>query len=355
MHQIINKIFRRFDKKIINHDSSIKNGLVCYLLDAYDDNAKHYLYSNRILCRIICEVLLELGYNVELNSFDSFNRSKYDMVIGFGKSFHSSCADLKILLYTEAHYHVARNREMKNLNEFNAKYKLNRRPERAGKYYSEKDDSIKNIISIGTEYSFGLPNNEARNILNINAPIQVKNLSINTKVMKDINKIIMLSGAGFVHKGIWRAIEAFEEITSMELNIFGYTKSEAERTMGRKIKSDNIIFHGWMRTDDVKFKKYAIESQWTISLSCSEGQSTAILECMSYGCIPIVTNECGIAGVFSSVIVVDNGTDLLTAINDFKTKNNLIESTRKCIEETSINNSYDQIKSNIKGFLWELM
>jgi len=137
--------------------------------------------------------------------------------------------------------------------------------------------------------------------------LKVKRVNINQRKK---NFLFLGSSKGAIHKGIDIAIETFSRLHDFNLFIFTKQKNDTEffETYKNHINK-NIHIYDFIDIKSEDFLEIALNCQFALSLSCSEGMSGSLLNVMSLGIIPIATKETGIE--LDKVFIVEDDINLL--------------------------------------------
>lgn len=117
--------------------------------------------------------------------------------------------------------------------------------------------------------------------------------------------VLFISGAGLLHKGFDIVIEIARLLHDYKFHIF--TNTNAELTFLHKLDlPHNIICYGFVDVNSTLFTSIAKNCFCVVSPSASEGCSVALANAIcSAGCIPVVSQLCGIASFFNLAVVSD--------------------------------------------------
>jgi len=132
-----------------------------------------------------------------------------------------------------------------------------------------------------------------RKVFGLNNAFQAIN-AVQT-IDKDFDKgrkhFLFFSGGGNVHKGLDLLLEAFSNI-DLHLHICQNLQPDFSFLYKNELNNlPNIHFYGFVKMRSPKFLNLINRCNWVISASCVEGQPGAIIECMGYGLIPILSDE----------------------------------------------------------------
>lgn len=104
---------------------------------------------------------------------------------------------------------------------------------------------------------------------------------------------LFFSGAGPVHKGLGLILDALA-YTDLPLYICQELTTEFKHAFVYHLQAPNVHYVGIIPRRGEKFYELCSKCAFVISASCSEGQPSAVLECMAHGLFPVATKECGI-------------------------------------------------------------
>lgn len=107
---------------------------------------------------------------------------------------------------------------------------------------------------------------------------------------------IWFGGAGVIHKGLDLVVEAFAQLSDLQLTICGKIDGEKDflQLYARELSLPNITIAGFMDPGSELFKKVCDRSIALIYPSCSEGQAGSVVLTMHAGLIPIISRESGV-------------------------------------------------------------
>jgi glycosyltransferase involved in cell wall biosynthesis len=108
---------------------------------------------------------------------------------------------------------------------------------------------------------------------------------------------LWLSSAGFVHKGLDLALEAFAEMPDYDLTICGPLEEEKhfqDAYYDMLYHAPNVHTEGWVDISGSRFLELTKNCIGVIYPSCSEGGGGSVVSCMHAGLIPIVSREASV-------------------------------------------------------------
>jgi glycosyltransferase involved in cell wall biosynthesis len=250
----------------------------------------------------ILNLLLEMGYTVDyfdMKAPPKIDWNKYQLVIDAGNNLENCAAvtgQKKIFYSTSCHWRIFHENAYKHTDSFYRRNKILLYPDRDLKpNYS--DDAADLITSFGGTYhadSFGVNKSKVRHlsISTTHLPPPDFKKSISSK-----KKFMWYAGYGPFHKGFDLVVEAFLKTPNMELHIFTYLQSNKKLYdwfLNISAKAKNIIYHGWVTPDNIKFKEYVNICDAVVYASSSEGGPGAIIQCLQFGIIPIINKATAI-------------------------------------------------------------
>ncbi len=280
-----------------------KHALLIYIVSPFMDNIEIKGHTNAQDARSIAEVLDNLGYSVDIiNPWyeGEIDHEKYDLVIGFRKAFEDMLPLLrkdciKIYYLTTMNSYVANMAEAKRVADF---YQRNNvRPAYRRLEYScmdlERVYMCDGAICLGNEHTVSTYKGMFKKILAQNVSgFQVEVSENDNEAGRDF---MWYGGAGSLHKGVDLCIEAFRKLPECNLHIVGRLDDDIYEFYKDELEtSPNVIYHGFMYHDDEEFIKLCKQCSFSIGVSCSESQSTAMITSVFAGLIPICNDETGI-------------------------------------------------------------
>jgi glycosyltransferase involved in cell wall biosynthesis len=285
-------------------------------------------FSLRGMAQEIPRVLNELGYKVDVINFDNTSwrpKGNYDLFVGHGGiNFENISHQLpekatRIYLSTGIYWKQWNFRMAKRLYDIALRKAYLLMPERFIKYSEEfANINADGIICLGNQEAVNTYA-QFRKVIGINTaffPIKRGKIVSQKDFDEGRHHFLFFSGGGNVHKGLDLLIEAFSEIP-LHLHICQHMQEEFFNLYRRELTQfPNIHVHGFIRMRSQAFWTLINRCNWVVSASCAEGQAGAIIECMAYGLIPILSDsnnidlegwgirlkECNVEGIRSTAI-----------------------------------------------------
>lgn len=257
-------------------------------------------FSNRGIARALPRALNEVGYEVDIVSWDtkSFSASgPYDLLVQHGGVNYTSLRTLvkpsgkKIYFSTGSYWKYHNAAEKRRFDAFAKRHgtrppydRLVTNPE------EEANREADGIIAIGNKL-VAQTYKKFPKVLALNLacyadprPAIVKNHA------KTKNNFLFFAGGGSIHKGLDLTIEAFVGL-DQHLYIMAYIEPEVMRVYEKMLDLPNIhyIGPGHFRSDE--FYRVMGLCSFAILPSCSEGQPGSMVECLNEGLIPVISRE----------------------------------------------------------------
>ena len=279
-----------------------KNLLISY-------NVNHFLikntaHTNYYESHIISKFFSELGYNIDVVSFDNprnFDLTHYDVIFGFGlpleKSFAINKSIKRIYYATGAHVCYQNSAEIQRIQAVNREKNTFLKPKRIIEWTWSQSSSMSDaLVIIGNEWTQSTyqPYTDSP-IYTLNATSLFYNSSIilNRDISVTKQHFLWFGSGGLIHKGLDLCLEFFSKNPHLHLHICGPKEDDFYKVFHDKLHLNNIHIHGFVQVDSDDFLQIVQQCLFTIMPSCSEGQSTSLLTTMATGLIPIASKESG--------------------------------------------------------------
>jgi glycosyltransferase involved in cell wall biosynthesis len=269
-----------------------KRALLSYIVSPLRSNHLEIPLNNFGICVSIVKALNNLGFIVDVidyTSSDFIPNRKYDLCIYHGgmnirKVLSILRKETKIIYFsTGAYWKVHNEKEKERLNKLANRQGVLLQPDR--KIAHDEDVALKEadgIIALGNHF-LGETYSMYSNVYLIN--------NANFQTLKEITPVetgsrkknfLFFAGGGNVHKGLDLVIEAFVKV---DANLFICTKIEKDfySLYANTIENNkNINNIGWVTINSQVFLEMVEKCAYIISPSCSEGQPSSVITCMSY-------------------------------------------------------------------------
>lgn len=323
LNKIINK-YLSFKKRIKFYNSkNNKNVLISYVLipNFYISSYYRSSHNNKLQCYLIVQYFFNKGYNVYLYDYLNYKVDtsiKYDIFIGHNISFESisNCVEKskvipKILLATGSEPNFGnlqqekRRIDLLNRNGFSIPLYSNNIVPDLNKVYLKAD----RILLLGNDFvksSYGVNlRKKIRLINNVTLHPYFEESSTYSRT----NNFLFISSVGQVHRGLDILLDVFKEFPDSKLYVLSSFKQEEDFLKyysSSLLNSSNIIPVGYMNFNNENIKQIVSKVDFVILPSCSEGQSSSIINMMAYGLVPIATENVGLPNLDDYGIVIDN-------------------------------------------------
>jgi len=152
-------------------------------------------------------------------------------------------------------------------------------------------------------------------------------------------------GGGVMTKGLDIIIDAFIELSQFNLYIAALsTEKEFFNFYNPKIKrSQNIKYLGGIKSDSKIMVDITSKCAFVLSGSCRDGDPAAVMECMRYGLVPLITRDTDIA--FKDALFFENY-KVKNIIIGLKTANSMDKELYTRLAKKSYISSLDNSSSN---------
>lgn len=302
IHKLL--IFKK--KFVLNKRDKNKHALISYVLFPpspinfdFFFNISHNRYLKSYL---MAESLIENGYTVHIydyNDLDIDYSYNYELFIGHNYTFHDISLKLrnsckKILLTTGSSPQFDNLSLVARQNDLNHRLGINEVffiPNSNIEYVKKNIDIADEFFMIGNKSvsdTWGIEN--CKRIIHFN---NVNNIKFIKKKSRT-NNFIYLSSVGQLRRGLDLVIDTFKGRSEIIYICGNYNEEVFLKYYSNIISSSpNIRLMGYVDQTSSKFKEMVLNSDFAILPSCSEGQSGSILTLMSFGLLPVITDNVG--------------------------------------------------------------
>lgn len=262
------------------------------------------MFSNRGIAQEIPRALNELGYSVDIISYEDrawVPRRRYDLFIGHGGlNFSRLCGLLpegcpRVYFATGLYWREANARVERRAAEMEKR--TGRLVPRRRLVESDEEGAYRDsdgVICLGgnrAAETFSGPRPVA-GIENAVYPPEETGAAGLFETRR--RSFLFFSGWGNVLKGLDLVIEAFAD-SDLQLHVCQRMEPEFLCAYaGLLAASPNIQMHGFVGVGSRKFRALISDCAWVISATCSEGQPGSVLECMARGLVPVVPDAANI-------------------------------------------------------------
>lgn len=280
-----------------------KRALIIYIVSPFLDKIQIKGHTNAQDAVTMSLALDDLGYSVDvINPWyaEPLVKGRYDLIIGFRKAFENAVLEYgseckKIYYLTTMNSYIANMAEIRRVDAFRKRNRFD--PKYRRLEYSCLDPAMSyrcdGAICLGNWHTVSGYEGMFKRILAQNA--SAFPVSVDRDGYPEKRGFLWYGGAGSLHKGVDLCIEAFRQLPQMTLHLVGRLDDDIYEFYKEEIEnSSNVMYHGFLYYDDEDFINACRECSYSISVSCSEGQSTAMLTSIYVGLIPVCNDETGI-------------------------------------------------------------
>lgn len=280
-------------------------------------------FSNRGIARSLPRALNELGYIVDIVSWDDTSFSSdhsYDLLVQHGGINYEQLRPLvkqrgKIIYFSSGSYWKYHNSaERKRFVNFEKRHGFKPPYDRFITNPEEKANQEANgIVALGNAdvvktYS------KFKEVFHLNLASYPDTRKISKNPVLAKNNFLFFAGGGAIHKGLDLALEAFADL-EQHLYIVAHIEDKVMPAYKDILKQPNIHYIGPLDFRSPQYYEVMDKCAFAILPSCSEGQPGSMVECLAGGLIPLVTRDVHIdIGEFGFLIKPSKG-EIKKAVN----------------------------------------
>jgi hypothetical protein len=262
-------------------------------------------HNNKLTARCLVDGLLSSGYSVDVYDCldeDIKNLEQYDLFLGHSSKFRNIADRLsprcrKILFVTGSNPSFGNEQQYQRSKEVFERRSISILP------YVDNlvSDSRKNfeaadvILLLGNEFVKDTYDRVFHPKIRL-----INNVALFDWRRKEAGRpsrnFIFLSSVGQVHRGLDLVLEVFAK-RSERLYVLSDFAAETEFVAAYRkelFQTKNIVPVGFVSTNSRRFRNLVDDVTFGVLPSCSEGQSSSVLNLMALGVIPIVTRNTGV-------------------------------------------------------------
>jgi hypothetical protein len=306
MNKYVLKALARSMYKIgFRSNRKAKRALVSYVPTLPFWNNRYFLscHNSHLKSYLICNTLNRYGYSVDLRRYDDLNvptDRQYDLFIGHTKTFIEIKNKIKlsgksILFVTGSSPEFGNSAQHKRAEDLFRRKMIQIAVHQENIVAPAKDlhAAADRVLMLGNEFvkSTWYPEFfEKYTLINNVTAQEFRPLSENGV------EFLFLSSTGQVHRGLDVLLDVFAHrsehlhICSSVLNEVEFVKAYHSELF-RKV---NIHTHGHLDLASQKFREIIKRCGFVILPSCSEGQSSSVINAVNFGLIPVVTENVGL-------------------------------------------------------------
>lgn len=171
-----------------------------------------------------------------------------------------------------------------------------------------------------------------------------------------VNVVYPASHLG-IRKGLWRVLEAWEKIetqnTNVHLHIIGGADTFKKELEDWIAHHPSASFYGWVESHTERYRNLLQSSHIIINPSFEEGQVGCVLEAMSTGAVPVISENCGV-GIRNNqegfiLSASENSEELAEKVLLLVKEQELREElSAKAIEYIHLHHNWNKFRENLK-------
>ena len=266
-------------------------------------------HTNKWESREIAMTLCELGLDVDVIDFDDevqdLPSRSYDVVLGIHSALHRLAertgARTRLLHLTGSYPPFQNAAELRRLDELEERRGVRCEARRLVADAAGFDQVLADADAcslLGNEWTLStFPQRFHAKITCV--PVtgsQLTRVQTDGRVPRE-REFIWFFGAGAIHKGLDRALEAFSRNPGLVLNVVGNIGGEQDfvRAYRRELTElPNIRWHGFVDPASRQFRRLARRCFCVVAPTCSEAISAATVTMLQLGLYPLISHESGV-------------------------------------------------------------
>jgi len=317
--RIIDKILFKKRRLVLKNRKRSKNALVSYVLAPrfflpfYFKNS----HNNRYQAFLIAKYLRTAGYNAYLHDYtddSSVDYSiAYDLFIGHNITFTKIHQRLKgsfkkILLGAGSDPQFGNEQQRIRIAYVNKKkhanlpvYDDNIVPDITSNY-----ETADRVLLLGNDFVRNTyPAVFRKKMELINNVTLHPYFKLGKRTRK--NAFLFISSVGLVHRGLDLVLDVFSKLDQKVYILSAFEKEKDFVALYAKelYETPNVIPVGYVPLDTREFFNVVTQCDFVILPSCSEGQSSSVVNLMAYGLIPVIPENVGIPNTAEVGIKID--------------------------------------------------
>ena len=288
-----------------------KRALVSYLAAPATwptDSKKFDGHSNAWESAQLVRILRDSGFQLDVINWDDHSfvgRGHYDVVVDIHGNLSrvAGQASCRVLHVTGSHPEFSNRAERERLAALETRRGvcLRRRRSVSVEAVTQFNDSLRIsdlVTLIGNTTTLSTFPTEIRSKIRL-VTVSGSNLSRvrSPAQLASVGEFLWFAGSGAVHKGLDLVLEVFARNPQLTLHCVGPFTRELDfvRAYRRELFDlPNIVSHGFINPDTPKFYDIASRCCGFVTPSCSEGISPAVVTCLQFGLVPIISRQCGV-------------------------------------------------------------
>ncbi len=288
--------------------------LISYIADSIalpDDHPGLLMHTNRWESREIARLFSRMGYEVDVINWNDtvFTPAfDYDVVLDIDANLQRlapflPAATLRLLHLTGSYGPFQNQAEVARVAAFE---------ERTGKLYSpkrlvrwvelaERSLRLADVCTLlGNEVTLSTYPEAYRakiQLVPVSGSFLPKVRDVEEMKATTGREFLWFFGAGAVHKGLDLVLEVFLKHPEWKLHVVGCTAEEKDflQAYGEHLSRPNVLVHGELVPSSAEFRAVLSQVFCFIAPSCSEGISPAVVTCLQFGLLPILSRQTGVS------------------------------------------------------------
>ena len=285
-----------------------KRALLSYLPGPVLDSAvgaAPVAYSNHGIARDTVRVLNEAGYSVDVVKWDDTDSKvygDYDLWVQHGGANYAQLkgagvqAERLVYFSTGNYWRFHNAAALARETAFQARNGVLVPAERMIEYAEDAVLSDADAVAaLGNEFtrSYYPATTNVRLLPNASYAAQHLDSSVTNSPSRS-GSFLFFAGSGSLHKGLDLVLEAWEGRRENLYVVCQVSPAIADYYRGLLSRTGSVHLLGFIPVHSRRFEKLARSCTFSILPSCSEAQPGSVVETMARGCLPLVSDACGL-------------------------------------------------------------
>jgi hypothetical protein len=344
-----------------------KRALVSFIVHPFLYPKHYFFHTNRIECKTLCDILNELGYQVDLVDYDYTefdSQYEYDLILGYGFPIENMIFKYGKRKSKYIIYRNGTNEEYSDLISLERAYEFyirtnnlildsvptSRYSFKGQLYFADKILVLGNLFVQSTYHKFTHSLISPVNLFFYD----VGKIDFNKKNFSKVkNNYLWFGSKGAIRKGLDICLEYFAKRTDINLYVAGLSESETTfiEFYSAYFNLDNIFNIGFVKMESDEFQELMMNCAAIIFPTIWEGGGGAVLNVTaSAGLIPIVTENLGLDFNNDEILIPKISMEGLDfAIKKFETLSydDICEKSKRINNFIRNNHTYENYKNSL--------
>lgn len=347
-----------------------KRALVSFIVHPFLYPKHYFFHTNRIECKTLCDILNELGYQVDLVDYDYTefdSQFEYDLILGYGFPIENMIFKYGKRKSKYIIYRNGTNEDYSDLISLERAYEFYLRTNKlildsvptsrysfkGQLYFADKILALGNLFVQSTYHKYPHSLISSINLFFYDVgkiDFDKKNYS------KAKNNYLWFGSEGAIRKGLDICLEYFAKRTDINLYVAGLSAAETTfiNYYAAYFDLDNIFNIGFIKMESEEFQELMMNCAAIIFPTIWEGGGGAVLNVTaSAGLIPIVTENLGLDFNDDEILIPKislEGLDFAMKKFDKLSNEELYEKSKRINSFIRNGHSYENYKNSlIKG------